>query len=108
MFWEELNELDIKLIIKTEGEYEYGSGVEVFLFQLGGVVIEHFLLDGFDAHLEVVFVGVFVHEFLGEVEDGLADCGVEDEELFALGELFEQVCEGLLVVEGLKVGFVLP
>lgn len=107
MLGEELNKLEIKLIIKVKWQEEDSPGIKGFLFNLAGIIIKHFFLDGFDAHFEVIFHGIFVHQLLREVEYGLADWRVEDEELAALGELLEEVGVGLLVVEGLEVGLVL-
>jgi hypothetical protein len=64
MLGEELNELEIKLIIKVKWQEEDSPGVKGFLFDLAGIITKHFLLDGFDAHFEVVFHGIFVHELL--------------------------------------------
>jgi hypothetical protein len=73
MLRKELNKLEIKLIIKVKWEEKDSPGIKSFLLNLTGIIIKHFLLDGFDAHFEVVFDGIFVHQLLREVEDGLAD-----------------------------------
>ena len=61
MLGEELNKLEIKLIIKVKWQEEDSPGIKGLLFNLAGIIIKHFFLDGFDAHFEVIFHGIFVH-----------------------------------------------